>query len=72
MSKITIKHAEPVAGKINTEIFNSKLTIAEVKANTVTAAALDSWARGYVALSKDSYGDVEISEVLSINEELQN
>lgn len=66
MSKITIKHVSPET-KNNTEIFNSKLTIAEAR-NTVTAAAIKSWAQGYVALSKDSYADVEISEAVSINQ----
>ena len=63
-TKMKISHADSAA-KVNTEIFYTTLT---TDISSDTAAAIDTWARAYCALSDDTYRDTEIIETVSINE----
>lgn len=66
VSKLTVKHKDS-SGKNNTEIFNTTLN---VDLSSDTAIAVDSWARGFVSLTSDTYEDVVISSTQSINEKI--
>ena len=66
VSKLTVKHKDS-NGKNNTEIFNTTLN---VDLSSDTAIAVDSWARGFVSLTSDTYEDVVISSTQSINEKI--
>lgn len=65
-SKMVVRHKDSL-GKNNSETFNTTLTVDSVS-DTAVAAAVDTWARSFVALSKDTYDDVSITESVSINE----
>lgn len=64
VSKLTVKHKDS-SGKNNTENFYTTLN-ADLSSDT--AVAVDSWARGFVSLTSDTYDDVVISSSQSINE----
>lgn len=57
-NKLTVLHKDPTGLKTNSEQFKFALSISEI--NSDTAVALDTWARGFVALSKDTYSDCEL------------
>ena len=63
-TKMKISHADS-AGKVNTESIYTTLT---TDISSDTAAAIDTWARAYCALSDDTYRDTEIIETVSITE----
>ena len=65
-SKMVVRHKDSL-GKNNSETFNTTLTVDSVS-DTAVAAAVDTWERSFVALSKDTYDDVSITESVSINE----
>lgn len=56
-NNFTVYHSDAFGNK-NNERFNFALKIDEVSSDT--AVALDSFARGFVNLSKDSYDDSKI------------
>lgn len=66
VSKLTVKHKDS-SGKNNTEIFNTTLN---VDLSSDTAVAVDSWARGFVSLTSDTYEDAVITSTESINDKI--
>lgn len=66
-SKLTVRHTT-VTGAKNTEIFTCDPAIINVNIDSDTATAIDTWARGFVNLSTDTYQDSEIAQTQSVNE----
>lgn len=66
-SKLTVRHVDNL-GKKNTEIFTCDPAKINANISSDTAVAIDTWARGFVALSNDTYSDSEITQIQSINE----
>lgn len=64
-NKITIRHTSNI-GDTGTEIFYANFTVQELNADTVKAAQVDTWAKGYVNLSLDSYDDSKITSTNSV------
>lgn len=66
VNKLVVKHKDSSgSGKTNTENFYTTLNVG---LSSDTAVAVDSWARGFVSLTSDTYEDVVISSTQSINE----
>lgn len=65
--KLKVLHASNIdLGRAdNSETFN---TILPASIDSDTATTVVNWARGFVALTKDTYVDVEITETVSLNE----
>lgn len=66
-NKFTIKHINSNATNMNKETFNFALDVNQVINDSDTAVALDTFARGFVALSKDSYNDCQIVTTKNLN-----
>ena len=66
-TKLKVKHIDSTGKKVNTEIFNCSSAI-NTNISSDTAIALDTWAKGFVSLSADSYDDCEITTTQSLNE----
>ena len=60
-NKLTVKHINSNASKINNESFNFALTIPQIDSDT--AVAIYNWAIGYTNLTKDTYTDCQIKTV---------
>lgn len=65
--KLTIRHVDNL-GKKNTEIFTCDPAKINANISSDTATAIDTWARGFVALSTDTYSDAEITQTQSVDE----
>ncbi len=65
--KLTVKHKDNLS-KRSTEIFNANPNVISNSMSSDTAVALDTWAKGFVALSTDTYEDTEVSSTFSLNE----
>ncbi len=65
--KMTVKHATAL-GKKNTEIFNCNPAVIDADISSDTAVAIRNWAVGFVNLTTDTYDDVDITTVQSVNE----
>jgi len=66
-SKMSVIHRDGNYRK-NTENFECDPNKINVNIDSDTAVAVYNWALSYVALSKDSYDDVQISQTQNINE----
>lgn len=60
-TKLKVIHKDG-RGDTNSETFNLNLSINDFQ-DSVTAAAFDSWARGFVNLTNDTYEDCTITEM---------
>lgn len=65
--KLTLRHVDSL-GKKNSEIFTCDPAKINANISSDTAVAIDTWARGLVALSTDTYSDSEITQTQSVNE----
>lgn len=66
-SKLTVRHTDANGNKA-TEIFICDPAIINVNIDSDTATAIDSWARGFVNLTTETYQNCDISQVQSVNE----
>lgn len=64
-NKMTVRHTDNI-GDTGTEIFNVNFTVQELNSDTVKAAQVDTWAKGYVGLSVDTYDDSKITSTNSV------
>lgn len=65
VKKLKVMHVDATGKKTNSELFTTSLS---VNMSKLVATEVDTWARGFVGLTTDTYTDSEISETSSINE----
>lgn len=70
-TKLLVKHANAL-GRTYTETFYCNPEKINVNISSDTATAIDTWARSFIALTTEAYGDSEIVQTASVIEIINN